>query len=148
MVNIFQYGIKGELPRSLQSIKSTSDSLQSIEGSIFQRRYDEIQHGVREELPYCTKDTKKGASRSMDITTRPMIEKENEAVALATVIFAAGFFLGIGTGMLLGSSSGSGVRGRLREVVDHLLGDATKGLTNVIEIGSGMLTKGHMSDHA
>ena len=93
-------------------------------------------------------DTKKGASRSMDITTRPMIEKENEAVALATVIFAAGFFLGIGTGMLLGSSSGSGVRGRLREVVDHLLGDATKGLTNVIETGSGMLTKGHMSDHA
>src|SRR5689334_13394235 len=32
MVNIFRYGIKGELPRSLQSIKSTSDSLQGIEG--------------------------------------------------------------------------------------------------------------------
>ena len=84
----------------------------------------------------------------MDITTRPIIEKENEAVALATVIFAAGFFLGIGTGMLLGSSSGSGVRGRLRDVVDHLLGDATKGLTNVIETGSRMLPKEHMSDHA
>lgn len=77
----------------------------------------------------------------MDITTRPIIEKENEAVALATVIFAAGFFLGIGTGMLLGSSAGSGVRGRLRGVVSDLLGDATKGLTNAIETGSQMLTK-------
>ena len=77
----------------------------------------------------------------MDITTHPIIEKEDEAVALATVIFAAGFFLGIGTGMLLGSSAGSGVRGRLRHVVDHLLGDATKGLTNVAETGSQILIK-------
>ena len=82
----------------------------------------------------------------MDITTRPIIEKENEAVALATVIFAAGFFLGIGTGMLLGSSAGSGVRGRLRGVVDDLLGDATKGLTNAIETGSQMLTKERRPD--
>ncbi|HET7058956.1 MAG TPA: hypothetical protein VFI05_09495 [Nitrospiraceae bacterium] len=82
----------------------------------------------------------------MDITTHPIIEKEDEAVALATVIFAAGFFLGIGTGMLLGSSAGSGVRGRLRHVVDHLLGDATKGLTNVVETGSQMLTKERMPD--
>jgi len=80
----------------------------------------------------------------MDITTHPIIEKENEAVVLATVIFAAGFFLGIGTGMLLGSSASSGVRGRLRNVVDHLLGDATKGLTNIVETGSQMLTKEHM----
>lgn len=84
----------------------------------------------------------------MDITTHPMIEKEDEAVALATVIFAAGFFLGIGTGMLLGSSAGSGVRGRLRHVVDHLLGDATKGLTNVVETGSQISMKERMPDRS
>jgi hypothetical protein len=82
----------------------------------------------------------------MDITTHPIIEKDSEAVALATVIFAAGFFLGIGTGMLLGSSAGSGVRGRLRNVVDHLVGDATKGLTDAIETGTHRLTEGSASD--
>ncbi|HKN85282.1 MAG TPA: hypothetical protein VJV04_00335 [Nitrospiraceae bacterium] len=75
----------------------------------------------------------------MDITTHPILEKENEAVALATVIFAAGFFLGIGTGMLLGSSAGSEVRGRLRGVVDDLLGVGSKRLANAIETGSQMV---------
>jgi hypothetical protein len=77
----------------------------------------------------------------MEITTHPIIEKDNDAVALATIIFAAGFFLGIGTGMLLGSSAGSGVRGRLRNVVDHLVGDATKGLGEAIETGKHMLSQ-------
>ena len=75
----------------------------------------------------------------MEITTHPIIEKDNEAVALATVIFAAGFFLGIGTGMLLGAGAGSGARGRLKNVVDHLLGDATKGLGDALETGKHML---------
>ena len=83
----------------------------------------------------------------MDITTRPILEKENEAVALATVIFAAGFFLGIGTGMLLGSSAGSEVRGRLRGVVDDLLGAGAKRLTNAIQPGSQALANEARSDH-
>lgn len=82
----------------------------------------------------------------MEITTPHMTEKDNEAVALATIIFAAGFFLGIGTGMLLGSGAGSGVRGRLKNVVNHLMDDATKGLTDVIETGKHMLTKEGMPD--
>ena len=83
----------------------------------------------------------------MDITTRPIFEKENEAVALATVIFAAGFFLGIGTGMLLGSSAGSEVRGRLRDVVDDLFGAGAKRLTNAIQTGGQALTNEGRADH-
>jgi len=82
----------------------------------------------------------------MDITTRPILEKENEAVALATVIFAAGFFLGIGTGMLLGSSAGSEVRGRLRGVVDDLLGAGAKRLTNAIQTGNQTLANERRPD--
>lgn len=81
----------------------------------------------------------------MDIMTHPIMEKDSDAVALATVIFAAGFFLGIGTGMLLGSSAGTGVRGRLRNVVDHLVGDAAKGLTEVLEAGKQRVTDGPTS---
>jgi Mg2+/citrate symporter len=78
---------------------------------------------------------------AMEIMNRPIPEEESEAVALATIIFAAGFFLGIGTGMLLGSGAGSGVRGRLRNVVDHLMGDVAKGVTDAVETGKHMLTK-------
>lgn len=78
---------------------------------------------------------------AMEIMTHDVSEEQSEAVALATIIFAAGFFLGIGTGMLLGSSAGSTVRGRLRNVVDHLIGDAAKGLTGTIETGTQMLSK-------
>lgn len=77
----------------------------------------------------------------MDITTRPLIEEENEAVALATVIFAAGFFLGIGTGMLLASSAGSEVRGRLRGVVDGLLEAGTNRLSNAIGTSKQIVTE-------
>jgi Mg2+/citrate symporter len=78
---------------------------------------------------------------AMEIMSSQVPEEESEAVALATIIFAAGFFLGIGTGMLLGSSAGSAVRGRLRNVVDHLMGDVAKGLTGAVETGKHMLTK-------
>lgn len=84
----------------------------------------------------------------MDLTTQPVIEKDSEAVALATVIFAAGFFLGIGTGMLLGASAGSGARERVKRVVDHLMGDATKGLGQVMETGRQILHKEHGSEPA
>lgn len=78
---------------------------------------------------------------AMEIMNHQASEEESEAVALATVIFAAGFFLGIGTGMLLGTGAGSGMRGRLRNVIDHLMGDTAKGLTGAIETGKHMLTK-------
>ena len=52
---------------------------------------------------------------AMEIMGHQVPEEESEAVALATIIFAAGFFLGIGTGMLLGRSSD----GRCRERIDR-----------------------------
>lgn len=84
---------------------------------------------------------------AMEIMSHQAPDEESEAVALATIIFAAGFFLGIGTGMLLGSGAGSGVRGRLRNVVDHLVGDVAKGLTGAVETGTHMLTKEGMAGH-
>ena len=77
---------------------------------------------------------------AMEIMNHQVPEEHNEAVALATIIFAAGFFLGIGTGMLLGSGAVSGVRGRLRNVVDHLMGDVTKGLAGAVESGKHILS--------
>ena len=77
---------------------------------------------------------------AMEIMNHQVPEEHNEAVALATIIFAAGFFRGIGTGMLLGSGAGSGVRGRLRNVVDHLMGDVTKGLAGAVESGKHILS--------
>ena len=82
---------------------------------------------------------------ALEIIDHQIPEEESEAVALATIIFAAGFFLGIGTGMLLGSGAGSGMRGRLRNVVDHLMGDVAKGLSGAAETGKQMLTKEGMS---
>jgi Mg2+/citrate symporter len=84
----------------------------------------------------------------MEIMSHQAPEQESEAVALATIIFAAGFFLGIGTGMLLGSGAGSGVRGRLRNVVDHLMGDVTKGLSDAVETGKHMLAKESIPDRS
>jgi Mg2+/citrate symporter len=81
---------------------------------------------------------------AMEIMSHQVPEEETEAVALATIIFAAGFFLGIGTGMLLGSGAGSGVRGRLKHVVDDLMGDVATGLTGAAETGKHMLTKDGM----
>lgn len=78
---------------------------------------------------------------AIEVMGHQVPEEESEAVALATIIFAAGFFLGIGTGMLLGSGAGSGVRGRLKQVVDHLTGDIAKGLTGAVETSKHMLTK-------
>lgn len=84
---------------------------------------------------------------AMEIMSHQVPEEDTEAVALATIIFAAGFFLGIGTGMLLGSGAGSGVRGRLKHVVDDLMGGAAKGLTGAAETGKHMLTKEGMPGH-
>ncbi len=80
----------------------------------------------------------------MEVMSHQVPKEESEAAALATIIFAAGFFLGIGTGMLLGSGAGSGVRGRLRNVVGHLMGDVGKGLTGAAETGEHMLTRDNM----
>ena len=85
---------------------------------------------------------------AMEIMGHQVPEEESEAVALATIIFAAGFFLGIGTGMLLGTGAGSGIRGRLRNVVDHLMGDVAKGLTGAVETGKHRLTKESMPGHS
>ena len=78
-----------------------------------------------------------------DITTPHIVEQEpdRDAIALATVIFAAGFFLGIGTGMLFGANAGSGGRERIRRAMDHLVGDTQKELGRVLERGLHFLTK-------
>ena len=60
-------------------------------------------------------------------------EKELDALALATSIFAAGFFLGIGTGILLSHPTGARTRERLKSAVDDLLDDAAKALRGFIQ---------------
>jgi len=67
------------------------------------------------------------------------MEKDNEAVALATTIFVAGFFLGVGTGILLAPYPGSRTRQRLQNVAQDLVGDATKSLEGMLEKGKDLL---------
>jgi hypothetical protein len=69
------------------------------------------------------------------------MEREDYAIALATSIFAAGFFLGVGTGILLAPHAGSGARARLKTLAGDLVGDATQALENVINTGRGTPTE-------
>ena len=67
------------------------------------------------------------------------MDKDNEAIALATSIFVAGFFLGVGTGILLAPHTGNRTRERLKSVTQDLLDDATKTLVDAIETGKQLL---------
>jgi|RhiMetdeSRZDD1v2_1073273.scaffolds.fasta_scaffold254110_2 hypothetical protein len=67
------------------------------------------------------------------------MEKDNEAVALATTIFVAGFFLGVGTGMLLAPYPGTRTRERLKTIADDLVGDAAKSLEGIVDKGKQFL---------
>jgi hypothetical protein len=69
------------------------------------------------------------------------MEKDEYAIALATSIFAAGFFLGIGTGILLAPHTGSGARGRLKTLAGDLVGDAAKALEDLAGTGRGLPTE-------
>jgi hypothetical protein len=67
------------------------------------------------------------------------MEKENEALALATALFAAGFFLGVGTGILLSPYPGSRTRQRLKSAAEELVGEATKSLEDMLGKGKDLL---------
>jgi hypothetical protein len=134
MVITFDGNMKLDLPRPLQPIRQASGSLKKVMSRLLIGDIDsDLFLGRREERSV--------TSMAMEIMSQQVPEEDTEAVALATIIFAAGFFLGIGTGMLLGSGAGSGVRGRLKHVVDDLMGGAAKGLTGATETGKQMLTK-------
>lgn len=65
------------------------------------------------------------------------MERNEEAIAIATSIFIAGFFLGIGTGILLAPHAGGQGGPRLRRIATDLLGDATKAIQGSTESASG-----------
>lgn len=65
------------------------------------------------------------------------MEQHEEAIALATSIFVAGFFLGVGTGILLAPHATGQGGPRLKRITTDLLGDATRAIQGATEPTAG-----------